>query len=183
MNDLTLGQSQADMRQAYCHGAPGVLVSGLVWLAAALVAWQTTAQSAVLALLLGGAVIHPLSLLLLKPIGRSGRHRRDNLLGRLALEVTVWLLAGIAIAYGLQMLRLDWFFPAMLLTIGARYLTFQTIYGLRIYWMLGAVLGLAGLALGLLRAPPPLAAFTGAVVELVFAGILFSQARAAARVG
>jgi len=181
MHDLSISQAQADMRQAYFDGAAGVLVSGLVWLVAALVAALATAPAAVLALLVGGAMIHPLSVLLVKRLGRSGRHAASNPLGRLAIEGTVWLLAGIAIAVLLQTLRVQWFFPAMLLTIGARYLSFQTLYGLRLYWLCGAALGIAGIALLLLRAPVVLAAATGAVIELGFAGLLFRQATKPAR--
>ena len=176
MNDLSISQAQADMRQAYFDGAAGVLISGLVWLMAALVAGMASAPVAVLALLVGGALIHPLSVVLVKQLGRSGRHQADNPLGRLAIEGTVWLLAGIAIAYLLQTLRVEWFFPAMLLTIGARYLSFQTLYGLRLYWLCGAALGFAGIALLLLRAPVVWAAAVGAVIELFFAGLLFRQA-------
>jgi len=81
----------------------------------------------------------------------------------------------IVIAYGLRTVRLEWFFPAMLLLIGGRYLTFQTIYRLRVYWLCGAILGGAGRVLGLMRAPVPVAAFSGAGVELVFAVQLFAR--------
>ena len=127
MNDLSISQAQTDMRQAYFDGAAGVLISGLVWLVAAVVAGLASAPAAVLALLL-------------------------------------------------QSLHVEWFFPAMLLTIGARYLSFQTLYGLQLYWLCGAALGLAGIALLLLRAPVVWAAAVGAVIELVFAGLLFRQA-------
>jgi uncharacterized membrane protein len=45
------------MRQGYFRGAPGILVSGSVWLAAALVAVFVSERASVLALLAGGAVI------------------------------------------------------------------------------------------------------------------------------
>ena len=57
------------------------------------------------------------------------------------------------------------------------YLTFQTLYGLRIYWLCGAALCLAGLALGLARAPARVSALSGAAVEFVFAAIIFAQAK------
>ena len=63
----------------------------------------------------------------------------------------------------------------MLLLIGGRYLTFQTLYGLRIYWICGAALCVGGLALALLRAPAPISAFTGAVIELGFAAFVFMR--------
>ena len=177
MNELTFAQAQADMRRGYFCGAPGILVSGLVWLAAGLVAAVVSEKSAVLTLLFGGAVIHPLSVLFARVVGRTGTHTAGNPLGRLAIEGTFWLLAGIAIAYGMQVLRLEWFFPAMLLLIGGRYLTFQTLYGLRIYWVCGGILCLLGLGLALARVPAPVGAFAGAGIELVFSALVFTRAR------
>ena len=177
MNEPSFAQAQADMRQGYFCGAPGILVSGLVWFTAGLVAVFVSERAAVLALLAGGAVIHPLSVLVTKLLGRRGTHAPGNPLGRLAIEGTAWLLAGIAIAYGMHAVRLEWFFPAMLLLIGGRYLTFQTLYGLRVYWIGGAALCLSGLGLALSRAPVPMSAFTGAAIELVFAAFVFIRAR------
>lgn len=165
------------MRRAYLSGAPGVLVSGLVWLVAGIVAALHSERVAVLALLFGGAAIHPLAVVLTKLLGRSGKHSTGNALGGLAAEGTFWLLAGCAIAYGMHVVRVEWFFPAMLLVIGGRYLTFQTLYGLRAYWVCGAALCVAGLVLALARAPAVTGAFVGACIEIVFASVLFRQAR------
>ncbi len=165
------------MRRGYLSGAPGVLVSGLVWLVASGVAALYSERTAVLALLLGGAAIHPLAVVLTKLLGYSGIHSTGNALGSLAAEGTFWLLAGCAIAYGMHVLRIEWFFPAMLMVIGGRYLTFQTLYGLRAYWALGAVLCIAGLGLALVRAPAVFGAFAGASIEILFAALLFIQAK------
>jgi hypothetical protein len=175
MTELTLNQAQADMRDAYCGGALGVAVSGLAWFTAGLVALLGRPTLAVLVLLVGGALIHPLSVGLNKLLGRRGAHTRGNPLGTLAIEGTLWLLAGIAIAYGMHVLRLEWFFPAMLLLIGGRYLSFQTLYGLRVYWFCGAALCSAGLVLALLRAPVAISALAGAAIELVFAALVFAH--------
>lgn len=177
MTNLSLSQAQADMRTGYQCGAPGVLVSGLVWLTAGVVATRVSATAAVYALLIGGAAIHPLGVLLTKLIGAPGRHDPSNPLARLAAEGTLWMLAGIAIAYGMHVLRIEWFFPAMLLVIGGRYLTFQTLYGVRLYWALGGVLCLLGVGLALARAPAPLSAFAGGAVEVLFAILLFRSSR------
>ncbi|BAH37100.1 MAG TPA: hypothetical protein DGD08_16830 [Gemmatimonas aurantiaca] len=176
MSDTSFAVAQADMRHGYLHGAPGVLVSGLVWLTAALIGVVRSDTAAVYALLVGGMLIHPLSVLLTKTLRRPGAHTKGNPLGTLAMEGTFWLLAGIAIAWGMHVVRLQWFFPTMLLLIGGRYLTFRTLYGLRVYWVLGASLGVAGLLLAVLLVRPSWAAFTGAGIELAFAAVLFAQA-------
>ncbi|PTT74939.1 hypothetical protein DBR42_29980 [Pelomonas sp. HMWF004] len=177
MSEFTFSQAQADMRSGYLCGVPGIWASGAVWLVAAAVAVQVSHPAGVLALLAGGMVIHPLGVVLAKLLGRTGGHTAGNPLGRLAAEGTFWLLAGIAIAYGMQVLRLEWFFPAMLLLIGGRYLTFQTLYGLKAYWVLGGVLCGVGLVLALARVPAPVAAFAGGLIEVLFAALLFRRAK------
>jgi len=177
MTELTIKAAQADMRRAYFWGAPGVLASGLVWLTAGVVAAQVSEKTAVLALLFGGAAIHPLGIVITKLLGHSGKHAAGNALAGLAGESTVWLIAGCAIAYGMHVLRIEWFFPAMLMIIGGRYLTFQTLFGLRVYWIFGALLCAAGLGLALTRAPVISAALTGAAIELIFAAVIYAQAK------
>ena len=177
MTELTFNAAQSDMRAGYLCGAPGVLASGLVWLVAATIAAAASEKAAVLALLIGGGAIHPLGVAIAKVLGHPGTHTVGNPLGRLAAESTFWLIAGCAIAYGMHVLRIEWFFPAMLLVIGGRYLTFQTLYGLRVYWACGALLCAAGLAPALARAPAVMGAFAGASIELLFTVVLFVQAK------
>jgi len=177
MSEFTVAQAQADMRVGYLSGAPGVAVSATAWLVAAGVALAATPTAATWALLIGGAFIHPVSILVTKLLGSPGTHATANPMAGLALESTFWLLAGIAIALGAQALQPEWFFPAMLLLIGGRYLTFQTIYGIRLYWLLGAVLCGAGILLVLLRVPVFAGALTGGLLELAFAAALYTRAR------
>jgi hypothetical protein len=177
LREAAFARAQEDMRSGYLSGAPGVLVSAGVWLAAGWVAALKSASVAVIVLLAGGALIYPASVVLCKALGRAGAHEPGNPLGTLALEGTAWLLAGIAVAYGMSALRLEWFFPAMLLAIGGRYLSFQTLYGLRIYWLCGSLLCVAGLALGLAHAPAHWSAFAGAGIELLIAALVWADSR------
>jgi len=172
---MTVTEAQQDMRRAYYSGAPGVAASATVWLAAGLTAVLYGSQAAVLALLGGGMLIHPMAVALSKVLGRSGSHNRENPLGPLALEGTVWLLLTLAVAYALSLYRVDWFFPALLLMIGGRYLTFQTLYGIRAYWLGGVVLAAAGVALAVVGVPVYVGAFTGAVVEGAVAAVVFAR--------
>ena len=57
VTDATITSAQSDMRRAYLHGAPGVLASGLVWLAAAGTAAFHSPDTAVIVLLVSGAMI------------------------------------------------------------------------------------------------------------------------------
>lgn len=134
-------QAQTDMRQGYANGSIGIIVSGLIWLISAIITYQYSAKQAVWVLLIGGMFIHPASMLLSKVIGLSGTHTKRNPLGNLALEGTIFMIMCLPLAFGLSLQYVEWFFQGMLLIIGGRYLTFASIYGIRIYWILGAVLG------------------------------------------
>lgn len=176
-NDLTFAAAQADMRRAYAGGVIGIMVSGTVWLVAGAVAWLRTPQIAIIALLVGGVLIHPLAVLLAKASGRSGAHEKGNPLAQLSGEATGWMLLGIGLAYFLSLWRLDLFFPVMLLTIGGRYLTFATIYGMRLYWAFGMVLAAAGMLLATQATAFATGAFAGGVIEMVFAALIHANLR------
>jgi len=179
---MDIRDAQQDMRDAYFNGAPGVFASATAWLAAAAVAWMQSTQAGVLTLFFGGMLIHPAGIALEKALGRSGRHRRDNPLAGLAIESTVLMLLAIPVAYAAFLHRPAWFFCAMLLIIGGRYLVFTTLYGLRVYWLCGATLAAAGFASAVVNAPAPLVALASALIEYVFAAILFSSGRRESRV-
>jgi hypothetical protein len=173
----TLAAAQQDMRSAYLGGAPGVLVSGLVWAVAGCVATWISPQRAVWALFVGGVFIHPVAVLLARLLGRTGRHTPGNPLGALAMAITAWMIMMLPLAYGVSLLRIDLFFPAMLFVIGGRYLCAQMLYGYRLYWIFGAVLALAGFCLAESNAPVALGGFAGAMIEIVVACLLLAGAR------
>ena len=173
----TIAGAQREMRVAYYGGAPGMLTSATVWLIAGIIAVTRSPDRAIWALFVGGMLIHPVSGLLTKILGRSGKHRAGNPLGALALATTFWMILMLPLAYAVSRLRLEWFFPAMLFIIGGRYLTFSTLFGTRIYWFCGAALVLAGLALGRANASPAFGAFAGAAIEAAFAATIFATAR------
>ena len=174
---MLIADAQREMRHAYFGGAPGMMVSALAWLVAGIVALQMSPQRAVWALFIGGMCIHPVSLLLVKALGRPARHSPENPFGPLAFATTVWMILSLPLAYAASLLHIEWFFPAMLFVIGGRYTTFATIYGERLYWICGIALVLAGYALGYSLARPALGAFSGAAIEAAFALVLFASAR------
>ncbi len=166
---MTFADAQQDMRRAYFGGATGIVASATVWFMAGVIATVSTPDRAVWALLLGGVLIHPIAVLLSKAIGRSGTHTAGNPLAPLAREGTVFFLLGIPLAYAVSRYRIEWFFPAMLLLIGGRYLTFSTLYGMRVYWACGATLVMAAYLVVATGASIAAGAFAGAAVELLFA--------------
>jgi hypothetical protein len=175
--DMSMSEAQRDMRQGYCSGAAGILASSLAWFVATGVALFDSAETSVWALLLGGMLIHPVAVLICKVLGSRGAHTNGNPLGQLAGSSTFWMIFCLPLAYGLRLQQTSWFFVAMLLIIGGRYLVFATLYGMRLYWVLGFVLALTACALAFLSAAAPIAASAGATIELVFAAICLIQHR------
>ena len=173
----TIAQAQTDMCKGYANGSLGILVSGFMWLISAIVAYQYSENKSVWALLIGGMLIHPVSLLLYKIIGLKGNHTKGNPLGNLAMEGTFFMIMCLPIAYGLSLQNTQWFFQAMLLIIGGRYLTFSTIYGTKIYWILGATLGVAAYILFRFNMPSFVTLLTGSAIEISFGLFMFLSFR------
>ena len=173
-------EQQHEMRHAYYDGAPGILVSGIVWLAAAVVGHQLGTSKGVWTLLIGGALIHPMGIIVTMAAGRPARTGKNNALNQLAMASTIWLILCCAMAYGLSRLRAEFFFPAMMATIGSRYLVFATVFGRAIFWTFGVSLIVAASLAFFSGLPPDLAAGLGGGVEVVFAFVVFSSASKAA---
>ena len=161
-------QAQIDMCKAYGNGSLGVLSSGLIWLISAIVAFQYSDKSAMWTLLIGGMLIHPLSIVLSKTMGLKGVHSKENPLGKLAMEGTIFMLMCLPLTLGLSLQKSEWFFQGMLLIIGGRYLTFTTIYGIKLYWILGVTLGIAAYLLFSFKIQSSFSALTGSLIEILF---------------
>lgn len=179
MNDLN--SAQADMRLAYLSGAAGMFVSAAAWLAAATTALVASPKQAIWVLFIGGALIHPVSTLLCKALGHSGKHSPGNPLAPLAFATTLWMIFCLPLVYGASLLRIEWFFPAMLLVIGGRYLTFSLLFAMRLYWVVGLTLAGSGYLLGRATVVPAWSGFSGAAIEAVFATVILIASQREAR--
>lgn len=171
-------ESQKDMNLSYVCGATGVLVSGAVWTLAGVIGIAISNVASMIALFVGGMFIFPLSVMLSKQMSASGKHSSENSLRHLALETLPVLFCGLLIAFYVAQFKIELFFPIMLLTIGARYFSFQTLYGLKEYWLLGALLIIAGIVCAISGAPVIVGAFTGGILEIVFALALIKKGKA-----
>jgi hypothetical protein len=166
--EWTVTQAQSDMRRGYYSGAAGILASALAWTTAAGTAALVSPQKAIWVLLVGGMLIHPVGVLICRLLGAPGSHAKGNPLGLLAGASTFWLIFCLPLAYGLGLQQPAWFFAAMLLVIGGRYLVFGTLFGMRLYWALGLALAGAGVALAWLGTAAVVVVALGAAIEAVF---------------
>jgi hypothetical protein len=174
---MTFSDAQRDMRHAYFGGASGLFCSGAIWLIAGVVAMTQETQYALWALFGGGMFIHPLSVLVSKLLGRPGAATKGNPLNTLAIAGTFWMLLSFPLAFAIAVMRIELFFPAMLLIIGGRYLTFTTVYGNNMYWVVGLALAFAAMGVVALGLPVGMGALAGGVIEILFGVVVMMQER------
>lgn len=174
----SLAAAQRDLSQAYAGGAPGVLVSGLVWLIAGVV-WQLHGiNAAFAALFIGGMAIHPLAILIERLAFGGPKSTTGKPLETLAVEATIPLFAGVMIAWVLLVRAPDIAIPVFAIIVGARYFLFRTLYGEVAYWALGVAILLPGaLALFSITLPINLGFVIGAI-ELAAAAWILQRWRA-----
>ena len=167
---MEIAQAQREMRSAFLGGFMGQAVSAVLWSGSAALATWGSPGHAVAFLLVSGIFIFPLTQRGLRLIGRPGRVDPKNTLHALGAQVAFTLPLCLPVVGAATLYRLDWFFPAFMVVLGAHYLPFVFLYGMRMFAALAAILWAAGLALGLwVEAPFPTGAWLTAAVLLLFA--------------
>ncbi|MFW5777130.1 MAG: DUF7010 family protein, partial [Spirochaetota bacterium] len=137
---MDISEAQREMRTAFLGGFAGQLVSGVIWLiAAALGTWVSPGYGMV-TLFFGSMAIFPLTQVSVRLMGRPGKVAHENRLWGLGAQsaFTVplnFLLVGAATLY-----RESWFFPAAMIVVGSHYLPFITLYGMKLFGGLAALL-------------------------------------------
>ena len=170
---MRIEAAQRDVREAHLGGGCGVLVSGAVWIASGVVALVVGPRAAMLTNFFGGMLIFPLSMLVSRLLGRSGLLADGNPFGALARESAFMMVICIPLAFAAASVKVEWFFPTMMVLVGAHYLPFATLYGMRSYWAIGAAMVGAGYLLAAGGASVATGAFVGAALELAFAPLAF----------
>lgn len=141
--------AQREIRRAYMGGFMGQLVSGLLWLGSAMVGTWSSPRSAIVLIVVGGVFIFPLTRLGLAVIGHRVAITPGNPLNGLAMQVAFTLPLSLPVVGAAALYRLDWFFPAFMIILGAHYLPFVFLYGMRLFAVLSALLVSAGIVLAL----------------------------------
>lgn len=165
-----MNESQREMRTAFLGGFAGQLVSGLIWLAAAVFSSFATPQTGMAVLFFGSMLIFPLTQAALRLMGRSAKVSPENKLWGLGSQVAFtvpinFLLVGAATLY-----RETWFFPAALIVVGSHYLPFVTLYGMKMFAVLAGLMAAAGAGIGLYGPDQfSLGGWVGAGLLIIFA--------------
>lgn len=137
---MLVSEAQADVRRAFARGSVGQLVSGLLWLAAAGLGTWSSPRLAMVTLILGGMFIFPATTILLKLSGSTGSLRPGSPLSGLAMQIAFTVPLAVPLVLWAVQARRELFFPAMAIVVGAHYLPFAFLYGMREYLALAAIL-------------------------------------------
>ncbi len=167
---MHVADAQREVRTVFLGGFMGQLVSGALWLASAALATWGTPRQAITTLVVGGFFIFPLTQLGLRLLGHRGALSKENPLQGLGMQVAFTLPLSLPVVGAAALYRLEWFYPAFMVVLGAHYLPFVFLYGMRMFAVLCALLVTVGMWLAI-RGPTSFSAgawITG-VVLLAFA--------------
>lgn len=169
---MLVDEAQREMRTVFLGGFWGQMASAAVWLvSAALAAWSTP-RAAILAVVAGGFFIFPLTQLALRLSGNTASLRRENPLGALAMQIAFTVPISMLLLAPVTAYRLNWFFPALMILVGAHYLPFVFLYGMRMFLLLAAFLVAAGLLTALyIPFSFSIGAWIGGTALLIFAWV------------
>ena len=170
--------AQRDVRRVYRGGFSGPLVSALIWAAASAVYQWGSAAAAMAVLFVGGMLIFPLSSLVLKTMKGPAFLPKGHPSVALAMQSAFTVPLGLLVAIALGTLAPSLFLPASHIIVGAHYLTFISLYGMRVYGVLAGVLvGVGAAAIFAVPALRGASGWIGAAVLLVSAVPLFVSHR------
>lgn len=146
---MNLKECQREMRSAFLGGFAGQLVSGLIWLIAAAVSVWFKPTYAMAALFFGCMFIFPLTQAALRLMGLPAKVSPENGLWGLGSQTAFTVPLNFILVGAAALYRENWFFPAAMIVVGAHYLPFVTLYGMKVYAGLAAALVTAGISLAL----------------------------------
>jgi hypothetical protein len=179
---MRINDAQREMRTRYVGGFYGQLVSGVLWLLSAGLAASIGPRAAIATVVIGGFFIFPLTELFVRLSGDKIPLSAENSLRGLGMQVAFVLPLSMPLLVAVSLYRLNWFFPGLMILLGAHYLPFVFLYGMRAFWALGWLLAGAGILIAMYGSGSfSIGAWLTGLVLLAFAGVGKVVARRADR--
>lgn len=167
---MDIRDAQLEVRSVYIGGFWGQLVSSVIWLASAAVGTWMTPKASILTAVTAGFFIFPLTQLCLHLSGRPARVSAENPFHWLGMQVAFVLPLSMLLLWPVGLYHLNWFFPALMVLLGAHYLPFGTLYGMRMFFILAGILVVLGVVIALwFSATFSLGAWAAGLVLFLFA--------------
>lgn len=147
--NTNITKSQKEMRSTFLGGFAGQLVSGLIWLGASAVSVWGAPHYGMAFLFFGSMSIFPLTKLILRLMGRPAKVSAENGLWALGSQISFTVPINFLLVVVVILYREIWFFPAAMIVVGSHYIPFVTLYGMKMFGVLAALLILGGIGLAL----------------------------------
>jgi hypothetical protein len=147
---MNIGDAQREVRTRFAGGFYGQLVSGVLWLMSASLATWSTPHAAITTLVVGGFFIFPITVLLIHTGDRSSQLSPQNALRHLGMQIAFILPLSMPLLLPIGQYRLNLFYPALMVLLGAHYLPFVFLYGMRMFAVLTAFLVGGGMGIAVL---------------------------------
>jgi hypothetical protein len=144
---MLVQDAQREVRTVFIGGFWGQLVSSAIWLASAALGIWISPRAAIFTLVVGGFFIFPVTQLLLRLTGGPATLSRGNPLGNLGMQIAFTLPLSMLLLVPATDFRLNLFYPALMVLMGAHYLPFVFLYGMRMFIALCAILVSSGVAI------------------------------------
>jgi uncharacterized protein DUF7010 len=144
---MDIQDAQREVRSVYIGGFWGQLVSSVIWLVSATLGTWVTPKASILSLVIAGFFIFPLTQMLLRLSGRPASVSRENPFNSLGMQVAFVLPFSMLLLVPVGLYNLNLFFPALMVLLGAHYLPFATLYGMRMFLFLAGILIAAGVVI------------------------------------
>src|SRR4029077_18343490 len=146
---MDIQDAQREVRSVYVGGFGGQLVSSVIWLVSAALGTWVTPKASILIVVIGGFFIFALTQMLLRLSGRRASVSRENPFNSLGMQVAFVLPFSMLLLVPVGFYKLNWFFPALMILVGAHYLPFATLYGMRMFLFLAGILMAEGVLIAL----------------------------------
>lgn len=148
---MNISDAQREIRHRFHGGFYGQLVSGVLWLLSGGLAVTVGVKSAIIALVFGGIMIFPVTESLVRLSGRK-ELAQANTLRYLGMQVAFVLPFSMLLLLPVTQYRTNLFYPAMMILLGAHYIPFVFLYGMRLFAFLAAILIGGGVCLAMFGA-------------------------------
>jgi hypothetical protein len=137
---MTVEQAQREVRTVFLASFPGALAASFIWFVSTALSTWSSPHHGILALSVGGAFIFPIAQLILKAMGRRATLSPENPLGALAMQVAFTIPLSLPLIAAASYTKVNWFYPAFTLVVGAHYLPFVFLYGMKQFGILAGVM-------------------------------------------
>jgi hypothetical protein len=137
---MLVQDAQREVRTVFVGGFWGQLVSSVIWLASAALGSWISPRAAIFEIVIAGFFIFAATRLLVRLTGGPAYLTRGNPLWNLGWQIAFTLPLSMLLLVPVTEFRLNLFYPALMILLGAHYLPFTFLYGMRMFIPLCAIL-------------------------------------------